>query len=221
MLLDYFDNEQLENINYEKILFEAIENDMIEIFDIIVSLGPDIDCCKSDYGTTPLMNAAGNAKFNIVKKLVKLGADVNKVDYDGDTALYYAAAYEKDYWIAFADSEDNGKRIKIAKFLIDNGCNIKNTNNMGRTALFGAVEWERCELIKFFIENGLDINQQDILGVTPLMHAVKCQKVNSVAFLLKCGADKKIKDMAGKTVIDYVNEMEESDEVKKIRELLK
>ena len=84
-------------------------------------------------GTTPLMAAAGlgllpgitrseeaNA-LEAVKLIVELGADVNAVNEDGDTALHGAA------WRHHADS--------IVTYLVDHGANMNAKNKRGWTPL--------------------------------------------------------------------------------------
>jgi uncharacterized protein len=88
---------------------------------------------STNLGTTPLMVAAGvghlpgmsrsteaNA-LEAIKLCVELGADVNAVNKNGDTALHGAA------WRHFADS--------IVQFLVDHGANMDAKNKRGWTPL--------------------------------------------------------------------------------------
>ena len=62
---------------------------------------------------------------DIVKGLVKAGADINVSDNQGNTALYYALRYGNQ---------------EVARFLIKKGADYNHTNNKGESPVQIAVE---------------------------------------------------------------------------------
>ncbi|PYR26980.1 MAG: hypothetical protein DMF92_17270 [Acidobacteria bacterium] len=112
-------------------LIAAQAND-VAIMRELLARGADPNV-STNLGTTPLMVAAGighlpgmsrsteaNA-LEAIKLCVELGADVNAVNKNGDTALHGAA------WRHFADS--------IVQFLVDHGANMDAKNKRGWTPL--------------------------------------------------------------------------------------
>ena len=112
-------------------LIAAQAND-ISVMRELLAHGADPNLA-TNLGTTPLMVAAGighlpgmsrsteaNA-LEAVKLCVELGADVNAVNKDRDTALHGAA------WRHFADS--------IVQYLVDHGANMNAKNKRGWTPL--------------------------------------------------------------------------------------
>ncbi len=74
----------------------------------------------SNYGkNTPLCVAIQKGEFDLVKKLVEYGADVNEKSF-GMTPLMVAARYNK---------------VEILKFLLANGANVNVKDEKGFTAL--------------------------------------------------------------------------------------
>ena len=70
-----------------------------------------------------LLDASDEGILNIVKLLIKLGADINAKNYDGNTPLIFASA--------------NGY-LDIVKLLIENGADINVKNKRKHTALYWA-----------------------------------------------------------------------------------
>ena len=97
-----------DNKKYSALTY-AIINNYINIVKILVELeNTNINIIATD-GSTPLITAAIENSYDIIKYLVDKGADLNIQDIYGNTALIIAA-----------DHED----IDIAKYLYDKGTNI-------------------------------------------------------------------------------------------------
>lgn len=63
--------------------------------------GADVNSEDNRFGVTALMLASAKGKFEIVELLVKSGADVNRKDNEGLSALYYATKANHTEVMAF------------------------------------------------------------------------------------------------------------------------
>lgn len=118
-----------------------------------INSGANINA-KDDDGNTALMSAAGNRHTEIANALIKAGADVNAKINDGRTALMLAADQGHTETVnalieAGADdlTDNAGKTALIhaasseysnpetVNALIDAGSNVKQRDNIGKTAV--------------------------------------------------------------------------------------
>jgi len=87
-------------------------NDANEMFDILVEYGAKITETSTYDNGTLLHNAAFSGNTDIMKKIIKAGANVNAIDDDGNTPLHLATCNLKD---------------KAVKVLIENGAELSTT----------------------------------------------------------------------------------------------
>lgn len=82
-------------------------------------------------------------RYDLVKRLVEHGADVDAVDSDGRTALMFAVLSEN---------------LQVVKFLIESGADINKVDNKGFSALVFAVILNNVDITKLLIHHGADVN---------------------------------------------------------------
>jgi ankyrin repeat protein len=80
--------------------------------------------------------------FKATKTLIKLGANVNIKDNDGNNVLIYAA------------KNDN---VDMIKLLIKLGIDVNIQNNFGETALMYAIKYCNFENIEYLVKKGANI----------------------------------------------------------------
>jgi len=148
---------------------------------------------------TPLIIAVKIGYEKIVSGLIKVGADVNKRDKYGNTALFYAISDAVKY-----------QRYFIVKDLIAAGIdtNIRSYSRkvkyfgdyihmLSKTPLHYAVELGAAEeLIKILIDGGADLNLPDDDGKTPLAFVIITELANKYdifELLLRYGASLNLK----------------------------
>jgi len=90
-----------------------------------------------------LFGAARKRNLKDATALLGNGADVNRVDKHGRTALMVAIS------------------IEIARLLTEHGAEIEVRDNNGWTPLMHAAINNDADLIKFFAERGADLNAKD------------------------------------------------------------
>jgi len=129
-----------------------------------------------------LIIAADKGDTIAALQLIKGGANVNTVTYDGVTPLMYAA--------------QNGN-TPMVKLLMDHGADIGMKPANGYTALISAIRNGQIQTAEYMVRNGADINQSDQYQVTPLMHAIAVDSFNIAEMLLYYNAAVDLKNTQG------------------------
>ncbi|ORX42663.1 ankyrin [Piromyces finnis] len=177
---------------------------------------------QNSKGLTLLHYACEQGNENIVKYLIKKGADTNIKSSNGGISLHYACKSKNDnvnlvkYLIEAIgldiNIKDRHEKIpfhyacykgneNIVKYLIKNGVDPRIKNDYGRMSLHFVcgAEKENINLVKYLIEDiGLDINIQNKDGCTPLHYACEQGNENIVKYLIEKGADTSIKNNNGR-----------------------
>ena len=157
--------------------------------------------------------------LEIIKHLIKKGADVNLQGKYGKTALKEACSYdyleivkflvEKGADINFSD-DDNDTALRTAiraghpqvvNFLLDAGATIDLQDRRNCEYILESLD---LEIIRTFVQKGLDINLSFGFqeGYTCLMRAcLDPSKNNLIKFLLDKGADVNTQNECGKTAL--------------------
>lgn len=123
--------------------------------------------------TTPLHQAAWAGNIPAITRLVKDGEDVNAVDAQGYTALYWAARGGHAIGPHTCRGEDAGRAAVIAA-LLDLGAdpNIRDRRpripggSSGWTPLVVALHHEQWRAATVLLERGADVNIRTDQGVT-------------------------------------------------------
>ena len=122
----------------------------------------------------PLIDAVKAADAARVERLVAEGADVDKPQGDGATALH---------WAAHRDLPD------VAELLVRAGADVDAADDHGLTPLALACLNASIDMVDLLLEAGADPNLARTSGVTPLMTAARVGHVGVVRRLLRAGAD--------------------------------
>ena len=112
----------------------------LDIVEILVSRGALVNSCDC-YDHTPLMEAAGVGKVEVLKFLVERGAIVDACNKGGFTALFYGAA-------------SNSNSVDVIKYLVSKGANIGHHSKFGYTALHYAAHRGYVETVKELLALG-------------------------------------------------------------------
>lgn len=93
-----------------------------------------------------LQMACAEGRYQEAKSLIAAGADVNHENYDGVTALMYAA--------------QNG-HLEVVRLLVESGAEVNKSPWGGITALIGAARAGHLSVVEFLVESGADIQAVD------------------------------------------------------------
>ncbi|XP_077299625.1 uncharacterized protein LOC143920574 [Arctopsyche grandis] len=169
------------------------------------------DCinCKDIIGRTPLDIATKreNMSLDVVRYLVKTGADVNCKNDSDNTPLHNATEHGDINVIQYLvdngadvncknDDDDtplhNATKhgdINVITFLLQNGAVVNCKNSNGDIPLYNAIIKGDINVIQYLVENGSDVNCQNKLDDTPLHNAIKHGDINVIKYFVKNGAE--------------------------------
>lgn len=162
--------EALLESGVELDVFEAAATGQTEqLLELIKKDAPLMNAYSSD-GFTPLGFATFFGQPEVVKALLKAGADVNIPSRESMkvTPLASAAA---------------AKQMEIARVLIGHGANVNARAAGGHIPLHEAAANGNVELVKLLIESGADISAKTDDGKTPLDLAIEYKRPEVIAFL--------------------------------------
>ncbi|XP_059138762.1 ankyrin-3-like [Physella acuta] len=148
-------------------------------------------------GNTPLMVASKRLdKKEVMRALLQAGADTNKRNNNGDSALHFAT---------------NGESIESAKVLLEFKADINLKNNTGQTPLFSLLPRSYMQMIEFMLENKANVNDADTQGDTPLL----CNNRSEVVrLLIKAGASVNCQNSEGYTPLMLVAKQQDIKTIK-------
>ena len=194
---------------------------------VLVGCGPSVN----------IHEAAKTGNIEAVKQHLAAGADVNALDHEGNTPLFYAVFNDQTKIIRLLidkGADVNGKRkaadhtngvtplheatwrstIETMELLIDNGADVNMKRADGAIALHYAVWFGLKEQTEFLLSKGSDVKARDgdNDGATPLHLAVMRSPNNGIIQLLVANeADFNDIDDSGKTPLDWAIEFDEPE----------
>ena len=125
---------------------------------LLINARANSNKARNDNGTTPLFKAAEKDHVEVVRLLIKAGADINTATTDDFEAI--------PLYIAAQNGHD-----KVASLLIKAGTQINRaTANYGTAPLFIAAQGGHVQVVCLLIKAGADMNKSrtDAAGETPL-----------------------------------------------------
>ncbi|KAM0265606.1 hypothetical protein ACHAQJ_000038 [Trichoderma viride] len=154
---------------------------------------------------------------NIATYLLDNGHDINAMDGDGRTILFWAVNGEHQGMVkllldygAKIDKRANdwgstlwravlGENRIIIKLLLEIGADANAREENGWTPLFWASYYGHEDIVKLLLENGAEIDAGDNDGRTPLFWACNIEHENIIRLLLENGAEIDARDLYGRT----------------------
>ena len=132
-------------------LVAALHQDSLKVFDVLLK-APRIDVnLASRQNETPLMMACIKGHLDIVRELIKRGADVNR---EGWAPLHYAA------------SADTPQTLDIIKLLLEESAYIDAASPNGSTPLMLAAQYSSEAVVRLLLEEGADITLRNQRNMT-------------------------------------------------------
>lgn len=231
------------------ILINAIMYGMVEAAELLIKSGANIHVegynrieknLNISWNWTPLMCAARKGSFDLVKLLLKKGADPNKkgwsvspweLETSADIAAYSGHLDILKY-LRKKGSEVNshtlykavrGGHLDVAEYLFSKETQKDSLGPLDKTLLMEACWWGHVHIVQFLLEKGVAVNQKGQKDYTALFETITSdnnslpKKHEIVKLLVENGADVDLRDVYGKKLMKYAEDL--GDE--KILKLLK
>ena len=168
-------------------LMFAAQRGAIQIVDLLITAGADVNMHRRQFGTTALMFAAAANRSAIVTRLLAANADANATNEDGSTALMGAT---------LADARE------IVAMLIAAGADVRQIDTAGDNALNIAISNDRFQLVELLLAAGADVcYRRSDDGKTPLLLIPAAGDAKLLELLLAAGADPQAVDNAGESLL--------------------
>lgn len=153
---------KIKDVICNKSLKEAVYKNNVEEVNKLIKNGrySNIDCKYYSFnGGSPLMIACYFGYYEIVKILIKNGANVNFTDNDNRTPIYNAVIQPSRK----CKKKDTLIMIKILEELFENGAIGNRMDSLKRTPLQDAIKEGNSRIVLFLLKRGFlnsDINQK-------------------------------------------------------------
>ena len=163
-----------------------------------------------------LIEAVYLEQIEAIDTLLAKGADINFVDKNNRTSLYYAL--KSDYHVNFQN-----KSLNLAQYLLEKGAKLPDDNKVLKYYLFNAAKHGQYDVAKLILEKGnIDITQKDKNGRNILFYAIDGGNLDLYKLFIEYGADENISDNSGTTLWDYIQKYSRSsNDVRKIYQYLR
>ena len=158
---------------------------------------------EDPHGTTPLVLALMNMKFDTAKFLIEKGADISLWDYYGQTPLYVAVDMHQvpAGFRADVPSTDKTESMDLIQMLLDRGANV-NAQLKLRPPVRSLLPGDRGADVRVLKAAGADPNARTT-GSTPLLTATTRSWKKVMTELVSYGVDVNATDSDGLTALDY------------------
>lgn len=132
-------------------LLEAIKSGDVNTVKILFKCTNERCIGNDPYVGTPLMYAAGYGYVEVAQVLLEGGANVDRAEADGLTALHVAA------WSGNLD---------VCRLLLDWGAKVDTVNIREETPLHSAASMGYLSVVKLLVERGADVRLQNVMNAT-------------------------------------------------------
>ncbi|TGO14098.1 hypothetical protein BTUL_0058g00230 [Botrytis tulipae] len=168
----------------KSLLIEAVERGHCVVATYLLETCIDTNCIKEVNMISLLQKAVVCGHANIVKLLLKHGAEIDCRDSSNRTPLTIAFDF---------------KQYKVAELLLEEGAEVNVKTVFDNTPLMEASLAGRLDMVKLLLKKGAEIDYRGQHNRTPLMNAVLYGQENVVDLLLENDAEVNCVDFSDET----------------------
>lgn len=150
----------------------AASLDSEEMCQLLLSAGACPEGSADDDGNSLLHQMVKQGKLNMIRMLIKAGADIESSNVHGSTPINSAAELGLH---------------EVVKELIDADCGVNRPNLRGRSPLSSAAMNGHLEVVKQLISAECDIHWKDHERKNALMVAIEAEQLDVAKFLITAG----------------------------------
>lgn len=199
----------LDGLHDEYLILNAtrgkFSDNVIQTIDVLVKNGADVNA--SSQGYTAISYAVRYGTYELISKLIGLGADPSFVPQDGAQVMLNASKRNLVFSNGcFTHLPTIGDAVKS---YLDSNKDAPDRDEYEHCRVsqhkenFSTRSGSDYKIVKLLIDNHVDVNVSTRFGRTPLMLYALKRDDRVVDLLLKNGADPEAKDAYGKTYLDY------------------
>jgi uncharacterized protein len=150
-----------------------------------------------------LLDSATYGTTSECMRLVAQGADLNRVDSNGSTALHLVLSAG----CLVGNQRLRKLDMQLVSALLDparpeTAFVVHKKDKMGNTPLHIAVDAQSTDACQLLLELGSCVNAKDVMGATPLHHAARFNSTDMCTLLMMHGADVKATNVEDRTAAD-------------------
>ena len=237
--------------NVSTAFIQTIESGDIEKIKLVMEYNPDVKIKSSS--NSPILTVMMNTiklgfDYNLMKELIKRGADPNEIDDQGRTCLHkamYSTTCKKEFLdILFENNVDINTKdndgatplitsigfghIDSAKWLIEKNAKLDITDNNGMTAIMKSGCVKDYDKFKMLYDSNCNMSICDDIGWNVFHHLMLHMKKENIKkyeyFFVKYNDLLYVKDKKGKTPLRILKEWhpDEHDKLcKRLKKLIK
>ncbi|MBE6463682.1 MAG: hypothetical protein E7005_08050 [Alphaproteobacteria bacterium] len=187
-LIDMGADVNLNISSGKNVLSEASRMGYIEVVELLIENGADVNQKNDIDGSSPLGLACINNYEDIAKLLISKKADVNHKDREGSPLIYASHHGNKE----------------LVELLIKHGAKVNDKNKNGHSVLMSGVSSGNKEVVELLIKHGAKVDAKDDDGNTALINLLyTIKKKEEIAeCLVFHGADMNAKNARGQTAYE-------------------
>ena len=121
--------------------------------------------------------ASSKGKIDIVKLLLRHGADAHKKNRDGNTPIDLVRSEDQDVAdlllgnVAILDAAKKGELARLKNLIVSDNVNCRDCQGRNSTPLHLAAGYNNFDVANYLLEQGADVNAPDKGGLIPLHNA--------------------------------------------------